>query len=122
MSFAEPDPPAPIVPDAPPVAVAEGVHVIGDDRIPLVPNVGIVEGPEGVLVVDTAMGPRNGERVLGHLRTLTDQPRVLVTLTHFHPEHGFGAQVLRTAGTLLYNAAQAQELAEKGAEYVEMFR
>jgi glyoxylase-like metal-dependent hydrolase (beta-lactamase superfamily II) len=122
MSTAEPTPLAPVVPEGATVTVADGVHVIGDRRIPLVPNVGIVEGPDGVLVVDTAMGPRNGERVLAELRAITDQPRVLVTLTHFHPEHGFGAQVLRREGTLLYNAAQAQELADKGAEYVDMFR
>lgn len=123
MSESEaPEMPAPIIPRGATRQVAEGVHVIPDHRIPLVPNVGLVEGPEGVLVVDTAMGPANGERVLAELRELTDQPRVLVTLTHFHPEHGFGAQVLRPVGTLVYNRAQALELADKGEEYVAMFR
>jgi glyoxylase-like metal-dependent hydrolase (beta-lactamase superfamily II) len=112
----------PVVPLGDTQEVAEGVHVVPDHRIPLVPNVGIVEGREAVLVVDTAMGPANGERVLTELREVTEQPRVLITLTHFHPEHGFGAQVLRRAGTLLYNAGQAAELARKGEEYLEMFR
>jgi glyoxylase-like metal-dependent hydrolase (beta-lactamase superfamily II) len=122
MSNADVGPPAPVIPRGATTQVADGVHVIPDHRIPLVPNVGIVEGPDGVLVVDTAMGPANGERVLAELRELTEQPRVLVTLTHFHPEHGFGAQVLKRAGALVYNRAQAQELADKGEEYVAMFR
>ena len=46
--------------------VADGVFVIPDGRVPLVPNVGIVVGERAVLVVDTGMGPRNGETVRGH--------------------------------------------------------
>lgn len=116
------DPTGPVIPRGDTRQVADGIWVIPDHGIPLVPNVGIVEGSDAVLVVDTAMGPANGERVLGELREITSQPRALVTLTHFHPEHGFGAQVLRREATLLYNRAQAAELADKGAEYVEMFR
>ena len=48
--------------------------------------------------------------------------RLLLTITHFHPEHGFGAQVFRNEATIAYNRAQLDELHDKGEAYVEMFR
>jgi glyoxylase-like metal-dependent hydrolase (beta-lactamase superfamily II) len=68
------------------------------------------------------MGPRNAEKVLkfavGHARGR----RLYLTTTHFHPEHAFGAQVFAGQATYLANRAQADDLAEKGAGYLEMFR
>ena len=114
-------PPPPVV-HAEPTEVAAGVYVIPDGRVPLVPNVGIVVGEREALVVDTGMGPRNGQRVLEHARSATDKPLVL-TVTHFHPEHGYGAQVFRESGAkLVYNRAQKDELDAKGDGYAELFR
>jgi glyoxylase-like metal-dependent hydrolase (beta-lactamase superfamily II) len=95
--------------------------VIPDGRVPLVPNIGIVVGDRAALVVDTGMGPANGARVLEKARRLTDRP-LLLTITHFHPEHGFGAQVFEREATIVYNREQADELRAKGPGYVEMFR
>jgi glyoxylase-like metal-dependent hydrolase (beta-lactamase superfamily II) len=114
-------PPVPVVADVAPEEIAPSVYVIPDGRVPLVPNVGIVVGDRAALVVDTGMGPRNGARVLEKARTLTDRP-LLLTLTHFHPEHGFGAQVFEREATIVYNREQADELSEKGPAYIEMFR
>ena len=102
--------------------IAPGVWVIPDRRVPLVPNVGIVVGEEAVLVVDTAMGPANGSRVLAAAKEKAQGKRLLVTVTHFHPEHGFGAQVFRDEATIVYNRAQLDELHDKGAGYVDMFK
>ena len=102
--------------------IAPGVHVIRDRRVPLVPNIGIVVGDEAALVVDTGMGPENGRKVLDAARRLAPGKRLILTLTHFHPEHGFGAQVFKGEATILYNAAQRDELAAKGAAYLGMFR
>ena len=113
-------PPAPVVADVEPDEVAPGVYVIPDGRVPLVPNIGIVVAEREALVVDTGMGPKNGRRVLEKARALTDKPLVL-TITHFHPEHGFGAQELSDA-RIVYNRTQQEELAEKGASYLDMFR
>jgi len=55
-------PPPPVIENEP-TEVADGVFVIPDGRVPLVPNVGIVLGDDTALVVDTAMGPRNGARI-----------------------------------------------------------
>jgi glyoxylase-like metal-dependent hydrolase (beta-lactamase superfamily II) len=100
--------------------VADGVHVMPDQRVEFVPNVGIVVGERSVLVIDTAMGPRNGERILAEARRLGGGRKLLLTTTHFHPEHAFAAQSFSDA-TYVCNAAQAEEMAAKGPEYIEMF-
>src|SRR5579859_3093399 len=102
--------------------VADGIHVMPDKRVEFVPNVGIVVGDRSVLVIDTAMGPRNGERILAEARRLGEGRKLLLTTTHFHPEHAFGAEPFAAAGaTYVCNTAQARELADKGQEYIEMF-
>ncbi|MEV0405687.1 MBL fold metallo-hydrolase [Actinoallomurus sp. NPDC050550] len=113
--------PAPIV-QGEPVEVADGVFVIPDRRVPIVPNVGIVVGERAVLVIDTGVGPRNGAYVLGQAERLAGGRRLYLTLTHFHPEHGFGAQAFRGSATIIYNRAQHEELRRKGAAYLDMFK
>ncbi len=105
-----------------PVEVADGVHVIADNRVPLVPNVGIVLGERAALVVETGIGRRNGEYVLAKARELAGRRPLFLTTTHFHPEHGFGAQAFRGAATIIYNRAQRDELHRKGSGYIEMFK
>jgi glyoxylase-like metal-dependent hydrolase (beta-lactamase superfamily II) len=115
-------PPAPVVDPSATRQVADGVFVIGDRRIPLVPNIGIVLGSEAALVIDTGMGPANGQKVLDAARRLAGSRRLVLTLTHFHPEHGFGAQVFKGAATIHYNRAQRDELRAKGEAYLGMFK
>ncbi len=100
--------------------VADHVFVMPDQRVEFVPNAGIVVGERAVLVIDTAMGPRNGERILEEARRLGGERKMLLTTTHFHPEHAFGSQVF-TDATYVCNAGQAEEMAAKGPEYIEMF-
>jgi glyoxylase-like metal-dependent hydrolase (beta-lactamase superfamily II) len=114
------EPPAPVV-NGVPREIAPGVHVVPDGRVPLVPNVGIVLGEEKALVVDTAMGPSNGARIRAFADELAGDRELLLTITHFHPEHGFGAQAFAGA-TIVYNRAQLEEFRDKGAGYLEMFR
>jgi glyoxylase-like metal-dependent hydrolase (beta-lactamase superfamily II) len=102
--------------------IGDGVWTIPDRRVPLVPNVGVVVGDDAVLVVDSAMGPRNGALVLEAARARANGRRVLLTITHFHPEHGFGAQAFKGEATILYNREQFDELHAKGQAYVDLFR
>src|SRR5919198_4044967 len=113
-------PPAPLIPEVAPQQLAERVWVFSDERINLVPNIGVVVGDRAALVVDTGMGRRNGERLLERVRELTEKP-LLVTLTHFHPEHGWGAQAFEGVATIVYNRVQREELEEKFAPFVELF-
>lgn len=113
--------PPPVV-KADPQEIAPGVFVIPDHRVPLVPNIGIILGTRSALVVDTGMGPANGASVLEAARALAGGRRLILTLTHFHPEHGFGAQAFKGVAEIIYNRAQADELAAKGPAYLGMFR
>jgi glyoxylase-like metal-dependent hydrolase (beta-lactamase superfamily II) len=113
--------PPPVVANAP-TEMADGVYVIPDGRVPLVPNVGIVAGERSVLAVDPGMGPRNGDTVRRHAESVASGKPLFVTATHFHPEHGFGVQSFRPGAAILYNRAQLDELHAKGQAYLEMFR
>src|SRR5688500_14125362 len=104
------------------IEVAPGVLVFPDRRVNLVPNVGVALGDEAALVVDTGMGPRNGDVVLSEARRLAGGRRLVLTLTHFHPEHGFGAQTFVDEAEIVYNRSQADELAASGEEFVELFK
>jgi glyoxylase-like metal-dependent hydrolase (beta-lactamase superfamily II) len=115
------EPPAPVITGAP-TEIAEGVHVIPDGRVPLVPNIGIVVGSAAALVVDTGMGPRNGAVVRQRAEELAAGRPLFLTLTHFHPEHGFGAQAFDGRATIVYNHDQLEDLRRRGQPYLEMFR
>jgi glyoxylase-like metal-dependent hydrolase (beta-lactamase superfamily II) len=115
----------PLAPDVDPGAlkeIAAGVFVIGDRRIPAVPNIGIIVGNDAALIVDTGMGPVNGQKVLDCARRLAGKRRLILTITHFHPEHGFGAQVFKGTATIHYNRAQRDELRAKGERCIGMFK
>lgn len=104
------------------VEVSPGVHVIEDrDHILLVPNITIITGEDAVLVVDTGLGTASAQRVLQAARKLAGGKRLYLTVTHFHPEHGFGAQVFKGKATIIYDRAQRDELLKKGAAYRRLF-
>jgi glyoxylase-like metal-dependent hydrolase (beta-lactamase superfamily II) len=104
------------------VEVAEGVWVLPDrDRTPHVPNIGIVVGSRSTLVVESGIGIANGERVLAIARELGGGRPLLVTASHFHPEHGYGVQAFEGVATIIYNEAQRDELLEKQDFYVRKF-
>lgn len=112
--------PPPVVHGSP-VEVADGVFVIPDGRVPLVPNIGVVVGDRAALVVDCGMGPSNGAIAYQLARTLAGDRPLYLTLTHFHPEHGFGAQAFRGA-TIVYNRTQHAEFRQKANGYLQQFR
>lgn len=115
------EPPAPVV-SGQPTEVADGVYVIPDGGVPLVPNIGIVVGSRATLVVDSGMGSENGTTVRRHAADLAGDKRLFLTITHFHPEHGYGAEAFEDHATIVYNRGQLDELRQKGTGYLEMFR
>lgn len=106
---------------ADPQQVTPGVFVFGDRRVPLVPNIGIIVGSDAILVIDTGLGKANGERVYKAAQKIAKGRRIYVTTTHFHPEHSFGASAFPRS-SLILNAAQLNELRDKGNAYAGMFR
>ena len=112
---------APLVSSGKTREIAEHVYVIPDQRINVVPNIGIIVGRDGVLVVDTGMGPRNAETVLDEVKKISTKPVAYLTVTHFHPEHGMGAQAFPASTIVIYPTAQKTELLEKGAAMMKEF-
>jgi glyoxylase-like metal-dependent hydrolase (beta-lactamase superfamily II) len=102
--------------------IAPGIIVIPDQRLDLVPNSGIVIGADAVLVIDCGLGRENGKRVLRKAMEVAGEKPLLLTNTHFHPEHAFGAEVFKGHATIITNTTQADELQEKGAFYLALFR
>lgn len=101
--------------------IAPGVSVIPDPRINYVPNIGIIEGTRAILVVDTGMGAENGRRVYQKAKEIAKNRRIYLATTHFHPEHQFGASAFPKNG-FIQSEAQAKENADKGEDYVKLFR
>src|ERR1700752_4224947 len=83
----------------PPIVKVEGlrqisahVHIIPDNSVPAVPNVGTIVGDRAVLVVDTGLGPPNGAAVYEVAKKLAGSKAIYLVTTHVHPEHDLGAQ------------------------------
>jgi glyoxylase-like metal-dependent hydrolase (beta-lactamase superfamily II) len=74
-----------------------------------------------MLVVDTGMGPTSGRHVRAAADALAGARELALTITHFHPEHGFGASAFADT-RIVYNAAQRDEFRAKAPGYLEMFR
>ena len=113
---------APPVVQGDPVELADGIYVIPDRRIDLVPNIGIVVGTESALVIDSGLGPRNGTYVLEQAKRLARNRQPYLTITRFHPEHGFGVQAFKGSATIVYDRAQRHELGRKCSGYLELFK
>lgn len=105
-----------------PVEVASGVFLLADRRVPLVPNIGIVVGAERALIIDCGLGIDSGEAVLDTARRLAPGRELVLTVTHAHPEHGFGAQVFAPDAQVFYNAAQRDHLMASGQALLDGFR
>ena len=122
MGPSVPAPSLPVVDNRFPAEMAPGVFVVPDKRIFLVPNIGIVVGRDSVLVVDSGFEPESGEKVLKLARELAPGRKVILTVTHAHPEHGFGAQAFKPDARIYYNSAQRDYFARSGATLRDGFR
>jgi len=90
--------------------ISPHVSVIPDGRVDLVPNIGIIVGTKATLVVDSGMGPKNGEVTLREVSKLSPNGPLYLTTTHFHPEHVSGFQVFPSTARLLRPKVQQEEL------------
>jgi glyoxylase-like metal-dependent hydrolase (beta-lactamase superfamily II) len=72
--------------------------------------------PEGVIVIDALASPAEGARLLASVRAATRQPVRWLVLTHHHPDHHFGAVVLRRAGARVVAHPDTRTLASEGGE------
>ena len=109
----QPQPPPPYVQEGKTIKITEHIWVIPDGRVNLVPNIGIIVGSKATLVVDSGMGPRNGEVVLREVQKVSRNSNLYLTTTHFHPEHVTGFLAFPAAATVLRPAVQEEEVLSK---------
>ena len=67
------------------------VYKIGDNVYSAVgwalANVVMIEGADGIIIVDTSGGIDSGRAIASELRKITQKPVAAVIYTHFHPDH-----------------------------------
>jgi glyoxylase-like metal-dependent hydrolase (beta-lactamase superfamily II) len=108
-------PPAPLVREETVQKITEHVWVIPDASVTMVPNVGIIVGAKATLVVDTGLGPENGEAVMRAVAKVSPPGRQLyLVTTHIHPEHDLGASAFPASTQMIRSADQEKEIAEVG--------
>lgn len=110
----------PLIREGATVKLTEHVWAIPDFNVGLVPNVGLILGSRGVLVVDTGLGPRNGEAIVREMKKVSRNADVYVVTTHYHPEHSLGAGAF-TGAKLVMTRVQQQEMTEVGRAIQDTF-
>jgi glyoxylase-like metal-dependent hydrolase (beta-lactamase superfamily II) len=113
-------PPASLVRENATVKLTDHVWAIPDFNVGAVPNVGIVVGSRATLVVDTGLGPRNGDTILREMNKVSKNTEVYVATTHFHPEHTLGTAAFKNANVVMPRI-QEQDMRELGAGIRDTF-
>jgi glyoxylase-like metal-dependent hydrolase (beta-lactamase superfamily II) len=119
-----------------PVWAQPGSHTLSRDTLTQIaphsweikgfPNIGIVVGTTGTLVIDTGMGPKNGAIVSQIAMSLSPQNKnkpnkLYLTTTHYHAEHAAG-DVGFPAGTVVIRPrVQQAELEAEGQKLIDFF-
>ena len=86
------------------------------------PNVGIVVGRTGTLVIDTGLGARNGALVAREALKLSPKgARLYLTTTHFHPEHASGQGGFPAGTVVIRPKVQQAELERDGGRMLGFF-
>lgn len=89
------------------VYYVQGKAGIATDNAGFISNAGFVVTGAGVVVFDTLGSPSLAEKLLGQIRTVTDQEVVKVVLSHYHADHIYGLQVLKDLGAEIIAPAGA---------------
>jgi len=109
-------PPTPLIRENATVKISEHVYVIPDGSVGGVPNVGIVVGSKATLVVDTGLGPRNGQTVLREVGKVSGNTDLLIVATHFHSEHTLGESAFPANAKVIRARALQQDIDEIGVQ------
>lgn len=109
-------PATPLIKENSTVKVSEHVYVIPDGNVGGVPNVGIVVGRNATLVIDTGLGPRNGQTVLREVEKLTKTSQIYIVGTHFHSEHILGESAFPPTAKVIRARAQQQDIDQFGVQ------
>jgi glyoxylase-like metal-dependent hydrolase (beta-lactamase superfamily II) len=79
------------------------------------PNSGIIIGDDSVMVVEAQATPRLAQKVINHIRNVTDKPITHVVLTHYHAVRVLGASAFGAQQVIMSEAARNM-VVERGQE------
>jgi glyoxylase-like metal-dependent hydrolase (beta-lactamase superfamily II) len=86
------------------------------------PNIGLVVGDKAVLAVDTGLGNANGAAVAAIAKKLsTKGQRLILTTTHFHPEHAAGQGGFPPGTQVIRARVQQEEMDKDGGTIMGFF-
>ena len=86
------------------------------------PDIGFVVGSNGVLVIDTGLGPSNGAIVAEQAKRLGKGKKLYLVTTHFHPEHAAGDAGFPADTLLIRSRVQQDELTQDAGRMLGFFR
>jgi glyoxylase-like metal-dependent hydrolase (beta-lactamase superfamily II) len=113
--------PAPLIKEGVTQKIADHVYVIPDFDMVLVPNVTIVVGTRGALVVDTGMGARNGQAVMREVEKVSKGSELYLVATHIHPEHDLGAGGFPARTKMVRSKEQEADIQDTGLSTAKIF-
>jgi glyoxylase-like metal-dependent hydrolase (beta-lactamase superfamily II) len=113
--------PAPMIKEGVTQKIGEHVYVIPDFDVVFVPNVTIVVGSRGALVVDTGMGARNGQAIMREVEKVSKGPELYLVATHIHPEHDLGAGGFPARTRMVRSKEQEADIQETGLSTAKIF-
>jgi glyoxylase-like metal-dependent hydrolase (beta-lactamase superfamily II) len=111
----------PLVRENATVKLGPHTYVIPDNNVGLVPNVGIIVGSRGTLVIDPGLGRRNGETVLREVGKVSKNSELFIGTTHFHAEHTTGYIAFPASAKYINSTVQEAEFEQGGRQMVQMF-
>jgi glyoxylase-like metal-dependent hydrolase (beta-lactamase superfamily II) len=111
----------PLVKEGTTVKISPSVWLIPDEKVGMVPNVGIIVGKRATLIFDPGMGPKSGEVVLREARRLGKGKELYIVNSHFHPEHTTGEAAFPKDTRILRASAQQLDIEEMGMKWVQNF-
>ncbi|GAA3170753.1 MULTISPECIES: MBL fold metallo-hydrolase [Streptomyces] len=106
---------APVAPAPHLVALDEDVHAyVQPDGGWCVNNAGILGGPDGAALIDTAATEARARRLHETVHTLVPGPVHTLVNTHSHGDHTFGNALFADEATVIAHERAAAEIAEHG--------
>ncbi|MBC7153671.1 MAG: MBL fold metallo-hydrolase [Rhodobacteraceae bacterium] len=79
------------------------------------PNSGVIIGDDSVMVIEAQATPRLAEKVIAHIREVTDKPITHLMLTHYHAVRVLGASAYGAREVIMSDVARAM-VVERGQE------
>jgi cyclase len=78
-------------------------------------NAGIIDGRDGILVVDTLISAKEAQRLMADIRKVSSMPIRFVVDTHYRFDHAFGnGEFAKAGGFVIAHAADRVNLEKKG--------